>query len=113
MGISEAVSAKESKIDIIQLRKEVGTAPTEFHGYLSESEENVIILSGLTMPYSRLDSMTDAIEKEAVNVQNSMKALTEVRTAKSLDIFGQKAEPVVAPKKSNRLDALKARRISK
>ena len=116
MGISEAVSAKESKIDIIQLRKEVGTAPTEFHGYLSESEENVIILSGLTMPYSRVDTMTESIEKEAVNVQNSMKALTEVRTAKSLDIFGQKAEPVVIPPKTkglSALEALKARRISK
>ncbi len=87
MGISEAVSAKDSKIDIIQLRKEVGTAPTEFHGYLSESEENVIILSGLIMPYSRVDTMTESIEKEAVNVQNSMKALTEVRTAKNVRYF--------------------------
>jgi hypothetical protein len=116
MGISEAVSAKDSKIDIIQLRKEIGTAPTEFHGYLSESEENVIILSGLTMPYSRVDTMTESIEKEAVNVQNSMKALTEVRTAKSLDIFGQKAEPVATSPKTkglSALEALKARRITK
>lgn len=116
MGISEAVSAKDSKIDITQLRKEIGTAPTEFHGYMSESGENVIILSGLTMPYSRVDAMTEAIEKEAVNVQNSMKALTEVRTAKSLDIFRQKAEPVATPTKAKclyTLEALKARRISK
>ena len=116
MGISEAVSAKESKIDMTDLRKEIGTAPTEFHGYLSESEENVIILSGLTMPYSRVDTMTESIEKEAVNVQNSMKALTEVRTAKSLDIFGQKAEPVATLPKTkglSALEALKARRITK
>lgn len=30
MGISEAVSAKESKIDMTDLRKEIGIAPTEF-----------------------------------------------------------------------------------
>lgn len=64
MGISEAVSAKESKIDMTDLRKEIGIAPTEFHGYLSESEENVIILSGLTMPYSRVDAMTESIQKK-------------------------------------------------
>ena len=49
-----------------ELRKEVGIAPTEFHGYSSMSEENVVILSGLVMPYSRIDAMTEKmLKKEA------------------------------------------------
>jgi len=115
MGISEAVSAKESKIDMTDLRKEIGTAPTEFHGYLSESEENVIILSGLTMPYSRVDAMT---EKEADIIKNSRKATTEVRTGKNIDIFAtptveQTATTKDKPKGLTALEKLRAKKISR
>lgn len=119
MGISEASSAKDSQIDIVELRKEVGTAPTEFHGYMSESGENVIILSGLQMPYRRIDAMTESIQKEADVVQNSVKALTEVRKAKRMDIFSHKTEPTVTKPVQNNtstlsaLEKLKAKRITK
>lgn len=118
MGLSEAVSAKESRIDMTELRKAIGVAPTEFHGYLSESEENVLILSGLTMPYARVDVMTESIQKEASIIQSSMRATTEVRTGKSLNVF---STPVVEtptqtndkPKGLSALEKLKAKRISK
>lgn len=118
MGISEAVSAKESKIDMTDLRKEIGTAPTEFHGYLSESEENVIILSGLTMPYSRVDAMTESIQKEADIIKNSRKATTEVRTGKNIDIFAtptveQTATTKDKPKGLTALEKLRAKKISR
>ena len=118
MGISEAVSAKESKIDMTDLRKEIGTAPTEFHGYLSESEENVIILSGLTMPYSRVDAMTESIQKEADIIKNSQRATTEVRTGKNIDIFSappveQAVSTANKPKGLTALEKLRAKRISK
>lgn len=118
MGLSEAVSAKESRIDMTELRKAIGVAPTEFHGYLSESEENVLILSGLVMPYARVDAMIESIQKEASIIQSSRKAVTEVRTAKTLDVF---STPVVEtptqtndkPKGLSALEKLKAKRISK
>lgn len=119
MGISEAVAAKNSRIDMTELKKAIGVAPTEFHGYLSESEENVIILSGLTMPYTRVDVMTESIQKDADIIQNSMKATMEVRTAKALDVF---SKPVVEttptqiaekPKGLSALERLKGKRISK
>lgn len=121
IGISEAVSAKESKIDMVELRKEIGVAPTEFHGYMSASEENVVILSGLMMPYTRVDAMTESIQREASVIENSMKATTQVRTAKALDVF---SKPVVEvpntsqpstgkPKGISALEKLKAKRISK
>lgn len=119
MGISEAVGAKNSRIDMTELKKAIGVAPTEFHGYLSESEENVIILSGLTMPYTRVDAMTESIQKDADIIQNSMKATMEVRTAKALDVF---SKPVVEtaptqtaekPKGLSALERLKEKRISK
>ena len=118
MGISEAVSAKESKIDMTDLRKEIGIAPTEFHGYLSESEENVIILSGLTMPYSRVDAMTESIQKEADIIKNSRKATTEVRTGKNIDIFAtpteeQSTTTTNKPKGLTALEKLRAKKISK
>ena len=95
MGISEAVSAKESKIDIAELRKAVGTAPTEYHGYVSDSGENVVILSGLVMPYSRIDALAESVEKSSV--------------------FAGKKEPEHKPTSSglSALEQLKARRISK
>lgn len=120
IGISEAVSAKESNIDMTGLRKEIGTAPTEFHGYLSASEENVIILSGLTMPYGRVDAMAESVDSEADIIQNAMKATTQVRTANVSDVF---RKPVIdtttqttnEPKMLGMaaLADLKARRISK
>ena len=119
IGISEAVSAKESRIDMSELRKEIGVAPTEFHGYLSESGENVIILSGLVMPYTRVDAMTESIQKEADIIKNSMKATTEVRTAKTLDVFSTPVVEVAPtqtndkPKGISALEKLKAKRISK
>ena len=119
IGISEAVSAKESRIDVSELRKEIGVAPTEFHGFLSESEENVIILSGLVMPYARVDAMTESIQKEADIIKNSMKATTEVRTAKTLDVFSTPVVEVTPtqtndkPKGISALEKLKAKRISK
>ena len=102
-----------------ELRKEIGVAPTEFHGYLSESGENVIILAGLVMPYTRVDEMTESIQKEADIIKNSMKATMEVRTAKTLDVFSKPMEEVVTvqtvekPKGLSALDKLKAKRISK
>lgn len=118
MGISEAVSAKDSKIDMAELRKEIGIAPTEFHGYLSESEENVLILSGLVMPYSRVDAMTESIQKDADIIKSSVKATTEVRTAKVIDVFSAPIVemPTQTTEKSSGLSALerlKAKRISK
>lgn len=115
MGVSEAVSAKESKIDIAELRKAVGTAPTEYHGYLSDSGENVVILSGLMMPYKRIDSLAESVEKEADSVQNSMKALTQVRTARTSSVFTAKQEPEHKPTSAgmSALERLKSRRISK
>lgn len=120
IGISEALSAKESNIDMTGLRKEIGTAPTEFHGYLSASEENVIILSGLTMPYGRVDTMAESVDSEADIIQNAMKATTQVRTANVSDVF---RKPVIdtttqttnEPKMLGMaaLADLKARRISK
>lgn len=120
IGISEAVSAKESNIDMTGLRKEIGTAPTEFHGYLSASEENVIILSGLTMPYGRVDTMAESVDSEVDIIQNAMKATTQVRTANVSDVF---RKPVIdttmqttnEPKMLGMaaLADLKARRISK
>lgn len=120
IGISEAVSAKESNIDMTGLRKEIGIAPTEFHGYLSASEENVIILSGLTMPYGRVDAMAESVDSEADIIQNAMKATTQVRTANVSDVF---RKPVIdtttqttnEPKMLGMaaLADLKARRISK
>ena len=102
------------------LRKEIGTAPTEFHGYLSASEENVIILSGLTMPYGRVDTMAESVDSEADIIQNAMKATTQVRTANVSDVF---RKPVIdtttqttnEPKMLGMaaLADLKARRISK
>ena len=119
IGISESVSAKESRIDMSELRKEVGIAPTEFHGYLSESGENVVILAGLPMPYTRVDDMTESIQKDADIIKNSMKATMEVRSGKTLDIFGQ-AKSEVAPSQTDGkqkvlsgLEKLKAKRISK
>ncbi len=117
MGISEAVSAKESKIDMSELRQELGVAPTEFHGYMSTSEENVIILSGLMMPYNRVDTMAESVQKDAEIIQNSMKATTQVRTAKTtVDVF---STPIVEaptqildkPKGVSALEKLKAKRI--
>lgn len=118
MGISEAMSAKDSKIDMAELRKEIGVAPTEFHGYLSESEENVLILSGLVMPYSRVDAMTESIQKDADIIKSSVKATTEVRTAKVIDVFSAPIVemPAQTTEKSSGLSALerlKAKRISK
>ena len=121
IGISEAVSAKESKINMSELRKEVGTAPTEFHGYSSMSEENVVILSGLVMPYSRIDAMTESVEKEADTIKNSMMATTEVRTDKSSNAFSSVAMPTVSQTNANvkqpsaleRLEKMKAKMISK
>lgn len=118
MGISEAVSAKDSKIDMAELRKEIGVAPTEFHGYLSESEENVLIFSGLVMPYSRVDAMTESIQKDADIIKSSVKATTEVRTAKVIDVFSAPIVemPAQTTEKSSGLSALerlKAKRISK
>lgn len=118
MGISEAVSAKDSKIDMTELRKAIGTAPTEFHGYLAESEENVIILSGLVMPYTRVEVMTESIQKEADIIKNSRVAVTEVRTAKALDVFSEPFEETPVqnndkPKGLSALEKLKAKRISK
>ena len=120
IGISEAVSAKDSNIDMTGLRKEIGIAPTEFHGYLSASEENVIILSGLTMPYGRVDTMAESVDSEADIIQNAMKATTQVRTANVSDVF---RKPVIdtttqttnEPKMLGMaaLADLKARRISK
>ena len=120
IGISEAVSAKESNIDMTGLRKEIGIAPTEFHGYLSASEENVIILSGLTMPYGRVDTMAESVDSEADIIQNAMKATTQVRTANVSDVF---RKPVIdttmqttnKPKMLGMaaLADLKAKRISK
>lgn len=118
MGLSEAVSAKESRIDMTELRKAIGVAPTEFHGFLSESEENVLILSGLVMPYGRVDAMVDSIQREASVIQSSMRATTEVRAAKTLDVF---STPVIEtptqtndkPKGLSALEKLKAKRISK
>ena len=120
IGISEAVSAKESNIDMTGLRKEIGIAPTEFHGYLSASEENVIILSGLTMPYGRVDTMAESVDSEADIIQNAMKATTQVRTANVSDVF---RKPVIdtTTQTTNEskmlgmaaLADLKARRISK
>ena len=120
IGISEAVSAKESNIDMTGLRKEIGIAPTEFHGYLSASEENVIILSGLTMPYGRVDTMAESVDSEADIIQNAMKATTQVRAANVSDVF---RKPVIdtttqttnEPKMLGMaaLADLKARRISK
>lgn len=118
IGISEAASAKDSGIDMKDLRKEAGTAPTEFHGYLSESEENVIILSGLTMPYVRIDSMAESVDSGADIIQNAVKATTEIRTSKESDVFG-KASAEALKKQDNRpkgisaLEKLKAKRISK
>ena len=120
IGISEAVSAKDSNIDMTGLRKEIGIAPTEFHGYLSASEENVIILSGLTMPYGRVDTIAESVDSEADIIQNAMKATTQVRTANVSDVF---RKPVIdtttqttnEPKMLGMaaLADLKARRISK
>lgn len=121
IGISEAVSAKESKINMSELRKEVGTAPTEFHGYSSMSEENVVILSGLVMPYSRIDAMTESVEKEADTIKNSMMATTEVRLDKSSNAFSNVDMPTVSQTNANvkqpsaleRLEKMKAKMISK
>lgn len=119
MGISEAVAAKNSRIDMTELKKAIGVAPTEFHGYLSESEENVILLSGLTMPYTRVDAMTESIQKDVDIIQNSMKATMEVRTAKALDVFSKPvvetapAQTVEKPKGLSALERLKGKRISK
>lgn len=120
IGISEAVSAKESNIDMTGLRKEIGIAPTEFHGYLSASEENVIILSGLTMPYGRVDAMAESVDSEADIIQNAMKATTQVRTANVSDIFRKPVIDTTAQttNKPNMLGMaaladLKAKRISK
>lgn len=118
IGISEAVSAEDSRIDMAELRKETGTAPTEFHGYLSESGENVVILSGLTMPYARIDRMGESVDKDADIIQNAVKATTEVRTSRESDIFA-KASAEAAKMQDNRpkgisaLEKLKAKRISK
>lgn len=121
IGISEAVSAKESKIDMSELRKEVGTAPTEFHGYSSMSEENVVILSGLVMPYSRIDAMSESVEKEADTIKNSMLATTEVRTDKSSNAFSNVVIPSMSQTNENakqpsaleRLEKMKAKMISR
>lgn len=121
IGISEAVSAKESKINMSELRKEVGTAPTEFHGYSSMSEENVVILSGLVMPYSRIDAMSESVEKEADTIKNSMLATTEVRTDKSSNVFSNVVIPMVSQMNENakqpsaleRLEKMKAKMISR
>lgn len=120
IGISEAVSAKESNIDMTGLRKEIGIAPTEFHGYLSASEENVIILSCLTMPYGRFDAMAESVDSEADIIQNAMKATTQVRTANVSDIFRKPvidttAQTANKPKMLGMaaLADLKAKRISK
>ena len=119
IGISEAVSAKESRIDMAELRKEIGVAPTEFHGYLSESEENVVILSGLTMPYGRVDVMTESIEKEVDVIKNSQKATMEVRSGKSLDVFSMPVVEITTQANTNKpkavlgLEKLKSKRISK
>lgn len=120
IGISEAVSAKESNIDMTGLRKEIGIAPTEFHGYLSASEENVIILSCLTMPYGRFDAMAESVDSEADIIQNAMKATTQVRTANVSDIFRKPvidttAQTTNKPKMLGMaaLADLKAKRISK
>lgn len=120
IGISEAVSAKDSNIDMTGLRKEIGIAPTEFHGYLSASEENVIILSGLTMPYGRVDAMAESVDSEADIIQNAMKATTQVRTANVSDVFHKPvidttAQATNKPKMLGMaaLADSKARRISK
>ncbi len=114
MGVSEAVSARDSKIDIVELRKAIGTAPTEYHGYLSDSGENVVILSGLMMPYKRIDTLAESVEKEAESVQNSMKALTQVRTARISSVFAVKnQEHKTVSTGMSALEKLKARRISK
>lgn len=114
IGISEAVSAKESKIDMSELRKEIGVAPTEFHGYLSASEENVVILSGLVMPYTRVDTMVESIQEKADIIHNAANATTQVRTAKTVDIFNKPVEaPVQTDKPTGltKLEKLRAKRI--
>lgn len=118
IGVSEAVSAKDSNINMVELRKEVGTAPTEFHGYLSASEENVVILSGLTMPYKTVDEMAESVENEADIVQNAMKATTHVRTSNASNVFQKAVMPASTqlkekPKGLSALEELKAKRISK
>lgn len=117
MGISEAVPARESKIDMVELRQELGIAPTEFHGYMSASEENVIILSGLMMPYNRVDTMAESVQKDADIIQNSMKATMEVRASKTtVDVFSTpvvEASTQVSNKPSgiSALEKLKAKRV--
>lgn len=117
MGISEAVSAKESKIDMSELRQELGVAPTEFHGYMSASEENVIILSGLMMPYNRVETMAESVQKDAEIIQKSVKATTQVRAAKTTaDVFSTPAikaptQTIDKPKGLSALEKLKAKRI--
>jgi hypothetical protein len=115
MGLSEAVSAKDSKIDMTELRKSVGTAPTEFHGYMSSSEENVLILSGLTMPYGRVDALAESIEKNADIIKNSQAATMEVRAARTIDVFNSPVEVAPTPKNKpsglERLAKLKAKAI--
>lgn len=103
--------------DMVELRKEVGTAPVEFHGYLSESGENVVLLSGLTMPYKRIDAMSESVQKEADVIQNAVKATTEVRAVKAVDVFakptGVSTQPTDKPIGISALEKLKAKRISK
>lgn len=117
MGISEAVSAKESMIDMMVLRQELGVAPTEFHGYMSTSGENVIILSGLMMPYNRIDAMTESVQKDVDIIQNSMKAITQVRTSKAtVDVFSTpvveaSAQTSSKPSGISALEKLKAKRV--
>jgi hypothetical protein len=117
MGLSEAVSAKDSKIDMTELRKSVGTAPTEFHGYMSASEENVLILSGLTMPYGRVDALAESVEQNADIIKNSQNATMQVRTARTLDVFSKPVEVVPTttqtktPSGLERLKKLKANAI--
>lgn len=117
IGISEATSARESKIDMAELRQELGIAPTEFHGYMSASEENVIILSGLMMPYNRVDTMAESVQKDVDIIQNSMKATMQVRTAKTtVDVFSTpivKASTQASNKPSgiSALEKLKAKRV--
>lgn len=118
IGVSEAVSAKDSNIDMVEFRKEIGTAPIEFHGYLSTSEENVVILSGLTMPYKRVDEMAESVENEADIVQNAMKATTQVRAASASNVFqrtimSESAQLKEKPRGLSALEELKAKRISK
>ena len=114
MGISESASARDSQIDVVELRKGIGMAPTEFHGYMSDSGENVIILSGLNMPYSRIDAMTESIKEETTkrilnvrireNEHLEREKVAKVTGESGADDGSLKKEPIKKEKKPGRND---------